>query len=185
MMEIFLFELKYRLRRPATYIYIFLMFIIPLLLSVFQDSVTAEYTNGPNAITGILGGMSIISLFFYAAIMGVAVYRDEEHQTAQTYFTFPISEKNYILGRFWGSFTIVTVMNIAAVIGTMIGFAMGAFLERPDYGTYTAFDFTAYFMPFLYLLTFNAFFIGSLFFCLMTFLNGCLSCIWAVSSFLF
>ncbi|HXJ98864.1 MAG TPA: hypothetical protein VNJ50_08465, partial [Gelidibacter sp.] len=169
MMEIFLFELKYRLRRPATYIYIFLMFIIPLLLSVFQDSVTAEYTNGPNAITGILGGMSIISLFFYAAIMGVAVYRDEEHQTAQTYFTFPISEKNYILGRFWGSFTIVTVMNIAAVIGTMIGFAMGAFLERPDYGTYTAFDFTAYFMPFLYLLTFNAFFIGSLFFCLMTF----------------
>lgn len=169
MMEIFLFELKYRLRRPATYIYIFLMFIIPLLLSVFEDSVTAQYTNSPNAIVGILGGMSIISLFFYAAIMGVAVYRDEEHQTAQTYFTFPISEKNYILGRFFGSFTIVTVMNIAAVIGTMIGFSMGAFLERPDYGTYTSFNFTSYALPFIYLLTFNAFFIGSLFFCLMTF----------------
>ncbi len=169
MKEIFLFELKYRLRRPATYIYIFLMFIIPLLMSVFAESVTAQYTNSPNAIVGILGGMSIISLFFYAAIMGVAVYRDEEHQTAQTYFTFPISEKNYILGRFFGSFTIVTIMNIAAVIGTMIGFAIGAFLERPDYGTYTSFNFTSYALPFLYLLTFNAFFIGSLFFCLMTF----------------
>lgn len=169
MLEIFLFELQYRLRRPATYIYIFLMFIIPLLLSVFADSVTAQYTNSPNAIVGILGGMSIISLFFYAAIMGVAVYRDEEHKTAQTYFTFPVSEKNYILGRFFGSFTIVTVMNIAAVLGAMIGFGMGAFLARPDYGTYTSFNFASYALPFLYLLTFNSFFIGSLFFCLMTF----------------
>lgn len=169
MMEVFLFELKYRLRRPATYIYVFLMFVVPFLLSVFKDSITAEYTNSPNAITGILGGMSIISLFFYAAIMGVAVYRDAEHQTAQTYFTFPISEKNYILGRFWGSFTIVTTMNIAAVIGAMLGFGIGAFLERPDYGTYTSFDFVAYALPFLYLLTFNAFLIGSLFFCLMAF----------------
>ena len=169
MKEIFLFELQYRLRRPATYIYILLMFIIPLLLSVFEDSVTAQYTNSPNAIAGVLGGMSIIGLFFYAAIMGVAVYRDEEHKTAQTYFAFPITEKNYILGRFFGSFTIVTIMNMAAVIGAIIGFSMGAFLERPDYGAYTSFNFTSYFLPFLYLLTFNAFFIGSLFFCLMTF----------------
>ncbi len=169
MKEIFLFELKYRLRRPATYIYIFLMFVIPLLLGVFAESATAQFTNSPNAIVGILGGMSVISLFFYAAIMGVAVYRDEEHKTAQTYFTFPISEKNYILGRFWGSFTIVTIMNIAAVIGAMIGFGIGILLDRPDYGTYTSFNLTSYALPFLYLLTFNSFFIGSLFFCLMTF----------------
>ena len=94
MKEIFLFELKYRLRRPATYIYIGLMFIIPLLLAVFADSITAQYTNSPNAIVVVLGGMSIIGLFFYAAVMGVAVYRDEDHKTAQTYFTFPVSEKN-------------------------------------------------------------------------------------------
>jgi len=169
MKEIILFELKYRLRRPATYIYIFLMFLIPLLLSVFEDSNTAQYTNSPNAIVGILGIMSIIGLFFYAAIMGVAVYRDEEHKTAQTYFTFPISEKNYILGRFFGSFTIVTIMNIAAVMGAMLGFGIGALLDRPDYGTYTSFNFTSYALPFLYLLTINSFFIGSLFFSLMTF----------------
>ena len=103
----------------------------------------------------LFGGMSIISLFFYAAIMGVAVYRDEEHKTAQTYFTFPISEKNYILGRFWGSFSIVTVMNIAAVIGAMIGLGIGALLNRPDYGTYTSFNLSSYVFPFLYLLSFN------------------------------
>jgi len=147
----------------------FLMFLIPFLVAVFQQSATAQYTNSPNAIVGVLGGMSILALFFYAAVMGVPVYRDEEHKTAQTYFTFPISEKNYILGRFWGSFTIVTLMNIAAVLGAMFGFALGAFLDRPDYGTYTDFNFWSYFLPFIYLLTFNAFFVGSLFFGLMTF----------------
>ncbi len=169
MKEIFIFELKYRLRRPATYIYIFMMFVIPLLLAVFEKSMSAEFTNSPNSIMGILGGMSIISLFFYAAIMGVAVYRDEEHRTAQTYFTFPVSEKNYILGRFFGSFTIVTVMNIAAVVGAIIGFTLGAILDRPEYGTYTSFNLTSYALPFFYLLVLNSFFIGSLFFCLMTF----------------
>lgn len=169
MKEIFLFELKYRLRRPVTYIYIFLLFIIPLLISVFQDSGTAQFTNSPNAIAGVLGGLSILGLFFYAAIMGVPVYRDEEHKTAQTYFSFPITEKNYILGRFLGSFTIVTIMNIGAVLGAMIGFTIGAMLNRPDYGTYTDFDFTAYFLPFIFFLTLNSLFIGVLFFSLMTF----------------
>ncbi|WP_026836744.1 ABC transporter permease/M1 family aminopeptidase [Gillisia sp. JM1] len=169
MKEIYLFELKYRMRRPATYIYIFIAFLIPLLIAVFEKSNTAQFTNSPNAIMGVLGGMSVLYLFFYAAIMGVAVYRDEEHRTAQTYFTFPVSEKNYILGRFWGSFTIVTFMNIAAVLGAMCGFAIGIFLDRPDYGIYTSFNFASYFYPFVYLLTFNAFFIGSLFFGLMTF----------------
>ncbi len=169
MREIFLFELKYRLRRPATYIYIFLMFLLPLLLAVFDKSITAQFTNSPNAIVGILGGMSTLALFFYAAIMGVPVFRDEEHKTAQTYFTFPVSEKQYILGRFWGSFTIVTIMNLAAVFGAMMGYGLGALLDRPDYGTYTDFNFWSYFLPFIYLLTFNAFFIGSLFFSLMTF----------------
>lgn len=169
MKEIFLFELKYRLRRPVTYIYIFIMFLIPCLLGVFDESVTAEFTNSPNNITGVFGVLSVFALFFYAAIMGVPVYRDEEHKTAQTYFTFPISEKNYILGRFWGSFTIVTIMNIAAMLGAMFGYVLGALLDRPDYGTYIDFNFWSYFFPFLYLLVFNSFFIGSLFFCLMTF----------------
>ena len=169
MKELFLFELKYRLRRPVTYIYISIMFLMPFLLAVFEKSVTAQFTNSPNAIVGVLGGMSILALFFYAAIMGVPVFRDAEHRTAQTYFTFPVAEKNYILGRFWGSFTIVTLMNLAAVLGAMLGFGLGAFLDRPDYGTYTNFNFWSYFLPFVYLLTFNAFFIGSLFFSLMTF----------------
>jgi ABC-type transport system involved in multi-copper enzyme maturation permease subunit len=169
MKEVFLFELKYRLRRPATYIYIFIVFLIPLLLAVFEKSVTAQFVNSPSSITQILGGMSVIGIFMYAAIMGVPVYRDDDHKTAQTYFTFPIKPKHYILGRFWGSFTIVTILNISIVLGTLIGFLIGQLLDRPDYGTYTAIDLTAYLLPFLFLLQANAFLIGALFFSLMAF----------------
>lgn len=170
MKEIFLFELKYRLRRPVTYIYIFAMFIIPLLISLFMtESVTAQFVNSPNSIRGVLGGLSTICLFFYASIMGVAVYRDEDHNTAQTYFTFPITEKDYIIGRFFGSFTILILINIGAVLGTMVGFGIGAIWNRPEFGTYTDFNFWSYFLPFLYFMMINAFFIGSLFFSLMTF----------------
>lgn len=169
MMEIFLFELKYRLRRPATWIYVFIVFLVPLLLAVFQESATAQFVNSPSNVTGIFGAMSIIGVLLYAAVMGVPVFRDQDHKTAQTYFTFPITEKQYILGRFWGSFTLVTIMNLAMIIGGLIGFSVGALLDRPDYGTYTGFDPMAYLLPFIFLLQLNAFFVGALFFSLMAF----------------
>ncbi len=169
MKEIFLFELRYRLNRPATWIYMALGIAIAILFSVFQRSSTAEFVNSPNSITGVLGTISIISIFFYAAIMGVPIFRDKDHKTAQTYFTFPIPQKSYVLGRFLGSFTIVTFLNFCIVLGTLIGFGIGDFLDRPDYGEFDSFNFSSYFLPFLFLLQINALLIGALFFCLMAF----------------
>ena len=169
MKEIFQFELQYRFGRPATWIYCALAFLIAILLAAFDKSGTAEFTNSPNSIAGVMSTVSVLSIFFYAAIMGVPVYRDQNHKTAQTYFTFPITEKSYVLGRFLGSFTIVTLVNFFALIGVMIGYAIGIFLDRPDYGTYTSFDSSAYLLPFLFLLEINAFVVGSIFFSLMAF----------------
>ncbi len=169
MIEIFMFELRYRLRRPATWIYAVLGLSIALLMAFFEKSVTAQFVNSPNNVIGVIGPVSIISIFFYAAIMGVPIYRDKDHKTAQTYFTFPIPQKSYVLGRFLGSFSIATLLNIFIVIGAMIGFGIGAFLDRPDYGEYMDFDILSYLLPFLFILQINALLIGSLFFCLMAF----------------
>ncbi len=169
MIEIFVFELKYRLKRPVTWIYMTLGLGLAVLFSILQRSSTAEFVNSPNSIAGGMVGISVLSIFFYAAIMGVPIFRDQDHKTAQTYFTFPIPQKSYVLGRFLGSFTIVTVLNIFVVIGTIIGFAIGSFLERPDYGEYTTFNSYSYLLPFLLFLQVNALLVGSLFFCLMAF----------------
>ncbi len=169
MMEIFSFELKYRLKRPATWIYMALGMAIALLISILQRSATAELVNSPSSIAGITSGLSVISIFFYAAIMGVPIFRDQDHKTAQTYFTFPIPEKSYVLGRFLGSYTIVTLVNLSILFGIILGFGIGAFLDRPDYGTYDGFNFTSYILPFIFLLQINSLLVGSLFFCLMAF----------------
>ncbi|MBQ4801308.1 ABC transporter permease [Aquimarina sp. MMG015] len=169
MKEIFLFELQYRFRRPATWIYAGLGLLMAGLWAYFQESSTAQFVNSPNNIAEIIGPISVISIFFYAAIMGVPIFRDQDHKTAQTYFTFPITQKSYVLGRFFGSFTIVSLLNLFIVIGAIIGFTMGMLAERPDYGEYDVFNISSYLLPFLFILEINAFLIGSLFFCLMAF----------------
>ncbi|TYP76233.1 ABC transporter permease/M1 family aminopeptidase [Aquimarina intermedia] len=169
MKEILNFELQYRLGRPATWIYFSLGALIAALLAAFEQSATAEFVNSPNNITGVLVPVSVIAIFFYAAIMGVPVYRDAEHKTAETYFTFPIKPTSYIWGRFLGSYLIASLVNVGIVFGAVIGFGIGAFLERPDFGSYTAFHFSSYVLPFIFILQINALLIGSLFFSLMAF----------------
>ena len=169
MKEILLFELQYRIKRPATWIYMTLGLAIALLFAILQKSGTAQFVNSPNTIASVISSISVISIFFYAAIMGVPIFRDEDHKTAQTYFTFPISQKSYVLGRFLGSFTITSLLNLCIVLGAIIGFSIGDFLDRPDYGTYTTFDISSYIIPYLVTLQVNALLVGSLFFCLMAF----------------
>ncbi len=169
MKEIFLFELQYRFRRPATWIYGGLGMLMAGLLAYFQQSSTAELVNSPNNITGVIATVSIFAIFFYAAIMGVPIFRDQDHKTAQTYFTFPITQKSYVIGRFLGSFTIVSLVNLFVVIGAIIGFTIGMFQARPDFGEYDVFNLSSYLLPFIFLLQVNALFIGALFFSLMAF----------------
>ncbi|MDY8137133.1 ABC transporter permease/M1 family aminopeptidase [Aquimarina sp. 2201CG5-10] len=169
MIEVFLFELRYRLKRPATWIYISLGILMAGFWAALSSSSTAEFTNSSNNIAELIGPISIISIFFYAAIMGVPIFRDQDHKTAQTYFTFPIKQKSYVLGRFLGSFSIVTLLNLFIVLGAMIGFGIGEYMDRPDYGEYDTFNLSSYILPFIFLLQINALLIGSLFFCLMAF----------------
>jgi len=160
MKEIFLFELRYRLKRPATWIYFSLGIVMAALFAVFQRSGTAEFVNSPSKISSILGGLSLIAIFFYAAIMGVPIFRDHDHKTAQTYFTFPIKQKSYVLGRFLGSYAITSLVNIGIVLGVLIGYLISQFLDRPDFGEFDDFNFSSYFLPFIFILQINSLVVG-------------------------
>ena len=81
--EIFLFELKYRSKRPATWIYLFAFFLIGFL-SVATGSTPATEKVMHNAPRVLAEGNIIFSMFamlICSAIMGVPLYRDIEHQT--------------------------------------------------------------------------------------------------------
>lgn len=168
--EIFLFELKYRFSRPATWAYFGILFVFGLIMTISGNGPSSEkaFVNSPVGIAGLLTLVSIFGMMLSSAVMGVPVYRDIEHGTQNYFFSYPISEKGYILGRFMGSMTALFVISLGLHLGMIIGFALGPYagFEEPD--RFTSFNLWYYVQPTLMIYWTNFFFAGSIFFALVS-----------------
>jgi hypothetical protein len=99
--------------------------------------------------------------------MGVPVYRDIEHKTNSFFFTLPISEKGYLLGRFCGSFIILALIFTSVALGIITGSLLG-----PLFGTVKAsqlgpIEAMYYIAPFFTLMVPNLLLSGAIFFALV------------------
>ena len=101
LLEILKFELRYRAKRPATYIYFGILFVM-CFVAVTTDVVGIGGGVGQvkeNAPINIATMMIIISIFgclISSAVMGVAILRDFDHQTESLMFTTPIKKRDYL-----------------------------------------------------------------------------------------
>lgn len=124
------FELKYKFRRPAVYIYWGILFALTFLiinaLSGLIDGVSVSIgglggkvlTNSPFVIYSMVTGLSFMALILLPALIGNSIYRDYENNTHALLFSYPMSRFGYLGGRFLGGF-------IAAIfVFTSIGFGM-------------------------------------------------------------
>ncbi|MFS4416760.1 M1 family aminopeptidase [Maribacter sp. 2307ULW6-5] len=168
--EIFLFEIKYRIKRPATWAYFGILFLFGLFVAIGDNGPSSEkvFVNGPAAIANVLATISIFSIMIASAIMGVPVYRDIEHKTDNYFFSFPISEKGYLLGRYLGSLTILFLVSLGLQLGLIIGSFIGPFAGYAEPDRYTFFDLWYYVQPTLALYWVNLFFAGTIFFALVS-----------------
>jgi hypothetical protein len=132
--QIFLFELKYRFKRPATYAYWLILFAITLLSVLYGNSPGSEkaFVNSAYNIQGWTGIMTIMATLLASAILGVPVYRDIEHGTQQYFFSYPITEKGYLLGRFLGSFVTLLFVFSGIYFGWMLGTLLGPVFNLAD-----------------------------------------------------
>tara|TARA_R110001583_G_scaffold70470_2_gene199448 strand:+ start:146 stop:3595 length:3450 start_codon:yes stop_codon:yes gene_type:complete len=103
-----------------------------------------------------------------SAIMGVPVYRDIEHKTENYYFSYPISEKGYLLGRFLGSMAVLFLVSLGLHVGLTVGFAIGPFAGYVEADRFTDFNLWYYIQPTLTLYWTNFFFAGCIFFALVS-----------------
>ncbi len=167
--EIFFFELKYRLKRPATWAYFGILFVFALFLSIGGLTGGSEkvFVNAPASIASNLNTVSIFAIMLASAIMGVPVYRDIEHGTQNYFFSYPISEKGYILGRFFGSMATLFLVSLGLIFGLMIGYMIGPYagFETPE--RYTSFNFWHFLQPAMLYYWSNLFFSGCIFFALV------------------
>lgn len=166
MFEIVRFELKYRLGRPATYIYFAIMFLLAFL-SVTTDVVQIGGGVGQvkeNAPTTIATMMVILSalpgMLLVSAIMGVPVLRDYEHQTASMIFTTPITKFQYLSGRFIGSFLVA----LFVYSGMLFGFAIGHLMPWLEPENLMPYNLWFYVQPFLFFAIPNLLVLSGIFF---------------------
>lgn len=167
MLEVIKFEFKYRLGRPATYIYFALLFLIAFL-AVTTDIVQAGGSGGklmenaPTVIMTIMLFTMFLGTFIASAIMGVPVLRDFEHSTASMIFTTPLKKNQYLAGRFIGSFLILVIITSGILWGMMAGHAIPwPWMDQEKLQAFNAYH---YFQPFMLFALPNLFFFSAIFF---------------------
>lgn len=168
--EIFQFEIKYRFKRAATWSYFGILVVFGLIVAIGGNGPASEkvFVNSPVAIATMLSTISIFGIMLSSAIMGVPVYRDIEHKTENYYFSYPISEKGYLLGRFFGSMFVLFLVSLGLHVGLIIGFAIGPFAGYVEPDRFTDFNLWHYLQPTVILYWTNFFFAGCIFFALVS-----------------
>ncbi|CAM3854560.1 M1 family aminopeptidase [Mucilaginibacter galii] len=164
--EVFKFEIKYRLNRPATYIYFVIWFLLAFSVMCW-DGITVGgdigkiKQNASVVLFNIAGILSLLpGLFFASAVMGVPILRDFEHKMESLVFTTNINKTSYLLGRFLGSFVVLLFISS----GFMWGGWLGAHMPWNDATKFLPITLMQFARPWLILIVFNMFVFSCLFF---------------------
>ena len=146
--EIFKFEIRYRLKRSDTYIF----FAFLLLFSIVGVDFIMEWLdiggikmNAPLVIAKTMGAITGLFMILASMIMGVPILRDFEYNIASLIYTNPIKKRDYLLGRFLGSFAIL----LFVFSGVLIGMIIGEFMPWHKPTDYHPFLFYGYFTHFI------------------------------------
>ena len=122
--NIFKFEIQYRIKRFDTYVFFLFLFLFSIfgVDYIFQGSdMGLMKKNSPVVIAKTMGAITGIFMILASMIMGVSVLRDFEYHIESLVFTAPISKKDYLFGRFLGSFTVLLFAFTGIVFGMMVG----------------------------------------------------------------
>ncbi len=172
-LQIFIFELRYRLKRPATYIYWAILFLMAFLSinilggAIDGMNINMGYSgnvmaNAPINVYVITTFLTIFGILIISAIVGNPVYRDFEHETHGLFFTYPITKADYLFGRYLGSAAICILVFTAVSLGLYIGSLM-PWLDPEKIG---ANKFIYYIQPFFINIIPNILVFGAIFFSL-------------------
>jgi hypothetical protein len=164
--QIFTFEIKYRLKRPATYIYFLVFFLVAVLTFSTGSTPASEkvFHNSPVVIAQFMAIFSMVMMLVCSAVMGVPLYRDIEHSTGSYYLSYPITERGYFWGRYLGSILFVILIATSLMFGAYIGSLIGPVFGWVPAKRIGPQPFVNYVQPFVFLALPNLFLASSLFF---------------------
>ena len=122
---IFNFELSYWLRQYSVYIYAGIFFFLAAVtmwgLSTEPPREIKVFSNAPMQLFKMIDLYSVLLLLLIPAIAGMAIYRDYSSGAHAVLYSYPFSKSDYLAGKFFSSFLIVTALASAIGLGAMIG----------------------------------------------------------------
>ncbi|WP_241687385.1 M1 family aminopeptidase [Flavobacterium sp. YO64] len=117
-------------------------------------------TNAPIVIAKAMAAVTAILMMVTSLIMGVSVLRDYQYNIESLLFVNPIQKRDYLLGRFLGSFAVL----LFVFTGLLLGFTLGEFMPWRYPENLMPFNFLAYLQPFIIVVLPMLFFASALFF---------------------
>ncbi|WP_417498164.1 ABC transporter permease/M1 family aminopeptidase [Maricaulis sp.] len=122
------FEVRYQLFSP-TFIAVFAIFFLLTFLGVTVDGVQiggggSTNINSPNALTINVLILSLFGGFIPAAFLSSGVLRDRGFKTEELFFSRPIREIDFVLGRFTGGFIATALCFVAVPLAFLLGSQM-------------------------------------------------------------
>lgn len=161
--EFFIFEIKYRLKRPETYFFFLLLFLFSAVgvEFVFQGiDLGLVKKNAPLVIAKTMGAITGLSMIISSMVMGVPVLRDFQYDVTSLIYVNPIAKRDYLLGRFLGSFVVLLFIFSAVLWGMMIG----EFMPWSKLNEFLPFQLMNYLQPFIWVVLPTLFFGAAVFF---------------------
>ncbi len=168
-LQIFLFEIRYRLRRPGVWLCFFGVFLFSFFSFALGKvpNFDREFVNAPAVLAFYMAATSMPMMLISSAIMGVPLYRDIEYNTKEYYLSYPITKAGYFYGRFFGSFFFLSLIGAAVPLGAWLGSTIGKAAGWTAAARYGPQHLLYYLHPYLVIALPNMIFTSCLFFALV------------------
>ena len=133
----FISELKYTLKQPMVYIFIFILALMEFFATVSDNvqvggAIGNVYRNSPYTLTLHVTIFCIFSLLMAAAFFNNAALRDHNNEFNEILFTTPLSKPGYFFGRFFGALLVSTLPLLGVFIGMLLGTYMNSIFGWMD-----------------------------------------------------
>ena len=170
---IFLWDVRYYLRRISTWIYFGIYAAIGFLFMLIAGGAFDEaavvvggggkvLANSPFTLASLIPVIALFGMSIVAAVAGNAIHRDFDARMDPLVYTTPVAKGAFLGGRFAATL----VVNALILLGIAVGLALATKMPwvKPD--KFAAFDAWAYLQPYFTLVLPNLLFTAAIFFAL-------------------
>ncbi|MBO3117099.1 hypothetical protein J4050_10085 [Winogradskyella sp. DF17] len=167
----FLSELKYTLKQPMVYIFMFVLGLMEFFATVSDNVIIGGaignvYRNSPYTLTIHVSIFCIFSLIMAVAFFNNAALRDFNNEFNEILFTTPLSKPGYFFGRFFGALLVATLPLVGVFIGMLLGTWMNSIFEWIDPARFGPFYFETFLNNYLLFILPNMFLAGAVIYAL-------------------